>query len=45
MNMIVSHTSLAYVTNKKKIKFVDFDVNSKPDFVSINVFLTYWRKG
>lgn len=37
--MIVSHTSLAYVTNKNKIKFVDFVVNSNADFVSMNIFL------
>lgn len=43
--MIVSHTNLAYVTSKNKIQFVDLDVNSNADFVFMNVFLTYWRKG
>lgn len=43
--MTVSHTSLADVTSKNKIQFVDFDVNSDGDFVFMNVFLTYWRKG
>lgn len=45
MNMIVSHTSLAYVISKTKTKLVDFDVNSDADLVLMSVFLTYWRKG
>lgn len=39
MNMIVSHTIVAYVTSKNKNKFVDFDVNSNVDFGFINVSL------
>lgn len=43
MNMIVSHTSFAYIASKSSIWFVDFNVHSNADFLFS--WMLFWLIG